>query len=142
MDQIPLTDYQNELQSLSYSPILGNRTLSKISNSQSQIPKLNFNRPRGNSFSANSVAKALSPANRPRGNSFSANSVAEALSPVNPRKRLFSETNMSPSKKESNKMSKKDDGTDIVAALAALKSDILTGMDTKLTDMEKKLVVN
>ena len=91
---------------------------------------------------SNSVAKSLSPANRPRGNSFSANSVAEALSPVNPRKRLFSETNMSPSKKESNKMSKKDDGTDIVAALAALKSDILTGMDTKLTDMEKKLVVN
>lgn len=122
MDQIPLTDYQNELQSLSYSPILGNRTSSNICKSQSQIPKLNLNQPKGKSLSATSVAKTLSPAN--------------------PRKRLFSETKMSPSKKspsKKEKLSTKEDGIDIVAALATLKSDILTGMDSKLANMEEKI---
>ena len=75
MDPIPYENYQNELQSLGYSPILGN----KEKKSCSQIPKFNFDRPRSNSFSANSVAKSLTFGN------------------VTPRKRPFSVAKLSPS---------------------------------------------
>ena len=74
MEPIPYTDYHKELNSLNYSPILGNKHISKTNNSQ--IPKPSFARERVESFSATSAARALSP---------------------KPRKRLYSQTNLSPS---------------------------------------------
>ena len=87
MDPPPFKEYQNELQSLGYSPILGNRE----SKQASFIPKLNSDRPKPSKISANSVAKSLS------------------FGQVTPRKRLFSEAQTSPPELDQNtKMTKKD----------------------------------
>ena len=120
MDPPPFKDYQNEFNSLGYSPILGNRP----TNQNSQIPKFNFDRPRSDKISANSVAKTLTP----------------------PRKRLFSESKLSPTESEQNtKMSKTNEektdfsGTDIIncikAEISSVRSDIKTEVSSVRADM-------
>ena len=108
MEPIPYADYHNELNSLNYSPILGNKHISKTN--YSQIPKPSFVRTRANSVTASSVAKALSPKQ------------------VTPRKRLYSQTNISPSDLEkSSKMTKNDD--ELKALIIGLKTDIATSKE-------------
>ena len=100
MEPITYTDYHNELNSLSYSPILGNKQISKTN--ISQIPKPSFTREKVESLSATSAARALSP---------------------KPRKRLYSQTNLSPSDLEKDKkMTKNDD--ELKALIIGLKADI------------------
>ena len=122
MDPIPLDECQKQLQSLSYSPILGNRHSSRTSDSL--IPKLSFSKSRSKSVSASSVAKALSPGQK------------------TPRKRLYSETNMSP-KGKSPKVSKDDgDIKDMFAQLVKTNSEIaknLQDLNVKFDSTEKRL---
>ena len=104
MDPITLKDYQNEFNTLGYSPILGNRPTSQTSH----IPKFNFDRStKQNNISPNSVAKSLTP----------------------PRKRLFSESKLSPSESEQNKkMSKvneqKGDFSEMIKCMKDMKDEI------------------
>ena len=122
MDPIPLDDCQKQLQSLNYSPILGNRHSSRASDSL--IPKLSFSKSRTQSVSASSVARALSPGHR------------------TPRKRLYSETNMSP-KDKSPKVSKDDrDIKDMFAQLVKSNSEMAKNMqdlNMKFDSTEKRL---
>ena len=122
MDPIPLDECQKQLQSLSYSPILGNRHSSRTSDSL--IPKLSFSKSRSKSVSASSVAKALSPGQK------------------TPRKRLYSETNMSP-KGKSPKVSKDDgDIKDMFAQLVKTNSEMaknLQDLNVKFDSTEERL---
>ena len=80
MEPVPLHNCIQQLQSLSYSPILGNISMSQDTNqSQSQIPSFS-NLPRARLGSVASVASSLNSGQQ---------------SPA-PRKRLFSETSTSP----------------------------------------------
>ena len=80
MEPVPLHNCIQQLQSLSYSPILGNISMSQDTNqSQSQIPSFS-NLPRARLGSAASVASSLNSGQQ---------------SPA-PRKRLFSEASTSP----------------------------------------------
>ena len=102
MDQIPLNECHKQLNSLSYSPILGNRQAARTV--ESNIPKPTFLKPASKTLSATSVAAALSPGKS------------------TPRKRLYSQTNLSPSELESSaKMTK--DNTEIKEILANIAKD-------------------
>ena len=122
MDPIPFKGYQNELQSLGYSPILGNKQTS-------QIPKFNFEQSRRNSISANSVAKSLS------------------FGHATPRKRLFSESNLSPSEEElTTKMTKNEnEQSELLEYLKCIKSDLgsvkteIGSVKSDMADTEKRL---
>ena len=109
MEPIPLKECHKQLQSLEYSPILGNKHTSKTS----QLPKLNFTRLRVNSFSA--TASAVTAARR------------LSSGHVTPRKRLFSESGLSSSESTSehcSKMSKSDD-KDIAKMLEAMQNQMI-----------------
>ena len=130
MDPPPFKEYQNELQSLGYSPILGNRE----SKQASFIPKLNSDRPKSSRISANSVAKNLSSGH------------------VTPRKRLFSEAQTSPSELDQNsKMTKKErkssdssetkkdqKSSEFSEILSCIKTEIRS-VRTDMADTEKRL---
>ena len=109
MEPIPLKECHKQLQSLEYSPILGNKHTSKTS----QLPKLNFTCLRVNSFSA--TASAVTAARR------------LSSGHVTPRKRLFSESGLSSSESTSehcSKMSKSDD-KDIAKMLEAMQNQMI-----------------
>ena len=74
MEPVPLQNCLLQLKSLNYSPILGNKPMSKDNLSKSQIPALS-NQTKSKTVSSASVASSLSPG-------VSANT----------KKRLFSET--------------------------------------------------
>ena len=126
MDPISLTDCHKQLQSLEYSPILGNN---KQSSRISQLPKPDFCRPRVNTFGENKSAAAA-------GRKLSLSQI------TTPRKRLFSESELSQTEIEScSKMSKKDE-LDLATVLASLKEEIGNSekrigdrFDTKLSEV-------
>ena len=122
MNPIPFKDYQNELHSLGNSPILGNQQTS-------QIPKPNFEQSRRNSISANSVAKRLS------------------FGHMTPRKRIFSQSKLSPSEVEqTTKMTKNDtDQSELMEYLKCIKNDIgsvktdIGSVKSDMANTEKRL---
>ena len=124
MEPIPLKECQKQLQTLDYSPILGNRPLSRIP----QLPKPNFpTRQRVNSFSDNK----------------SAASAARRLSTskLTPRKRLFSESGIvSPESEIIPKMTKHNDpgqeNPDMSSILKGINS-LHEKLDKVETDVEK-----
>ena len=126
MEQIPFKECQKQLQTLEYSPILGNRDLSKVS----QLPKPSFStRQRVNSFSANQ----------------SAASAARRLSThkITPRKRLFSESGIFPLETESApKMTKPNPETpEMAQILTSLNSitDKLSKVESDVVNSEKSI---
>ena len=127
MEPIPFKECQKQLQTLEYSPILGNRPLNRIS----QLPKPNFTRQRVNSFSANQ----------------SAASAARRLSTskITPRKRLFSESGiLSPESETIPKMTKPNPGQespDMSKLLEGINSlhDKLSKVETDVEKSELRL---
>ena len=123
MEQIPLKKYQSQLDSLIQSPILGNSSMSK--SSDSQIPKPSFSRP----ITAAGVASALSPSHG------------------RVRKRLYSERKNSspPSSEKPSKMSKEDTSElknlllKLSTDMTTMNSDLKTEFKAQLTDSEQRL---
>ena len=116
MEQIPLKQYQNQLDSLIQSPILGNSPMSK--DSDSQIPKPCFSRP----LTASAVANSLSPRHGP------------------PRKRLYSDrsSNSPPSPEKNSKMAKEGDN-ELKDLILKLNTDMTNNMSTMKSDLKSQL---
>ena len=122
MDPTHFKDYQNEFNSLEYSPILGN----KESKQSSQIPKFNFDKPKPSQLSATSVARTLSYGQTPK-------------------KRLFSESKLSPTESEQNSKMSKNSEPSNSDLMKALKSELgsvnekLGSVRSDMVDSEKRL---
>ena len=126
MEPIPLAECHKQLHSLKYSPILGNRQISKIS----QLPKPSFNRPRVQSFCAPKSAQA------------EARRLSGHL--TTPRKRLFSESELlEPESEVVAKMSKPDQNLDLLASikaeLAGTEQRLGERMDNKLSEINVQM---
>ena len=139
MEPVPLQNCLQQLNSLNYSPIIGNKPMNKdTSQPNSQIPVFNQNRPK--SISSASVASSLGPINSPTS-----------------KKRLFSETSPPPPSNLENKSKQiKMNPEELDAALNSFFEKIkkenneqnelnrkeISKLSQKLTDTEKTITDN